>query len=246
MTFIEVEQSDGITSLYLNRGKVNALNGAVVEELREALRSAETSKAVILSGRGKFFSFGFDIPEFLSFSREELTRFLVQFTDLYTVLFTYPRPVVAALNGHAIAGGCMLALACDSRVMATGSGKISLNEIGFGSSVFAGSVEMLRFAVGGTVASEVLYSGAMYAAEDAKRMGLIQNVAEPDKLLERAKEIAADLGSRDPRAFTSIKSLLRGPVAEEMRRREKASIDEFVDIWYSPSTWTKLQEIKIR
>ena len=246
MTFIDSEHRDGIAFLYLNRGKVNAINGELVEELREALRSAETSNAVVLSGRGKFFSFGFDIPELLSFSREDFTQFVTRFTELYTELFTFSRPVVAALNGHAIAGGCMLALACDARVMVAGGGKISLNEIGFGSSVFAGSAEMLRFAVGGAMATEVLYSGAMYGAEDAKRIGLAQETAEGGELLACATRLAADLGSRDRRAFTSMKSLLRGPVAEEMRRREKSWIPQFVDIWYSPSTWARLQEIKIR
>jgi 3,2-trans-enoyl-CoA isomerase len=69
--------------------------------------------AVILTGSGKFFSFGFDIPEFLAITKEEFTEYLANFTDLYTYLFLYSKPVIAALNGHTMAGGCMLALACD-------------------------------------------------------------------------------------------------------------------------------------
>lgn len=115
-------------------------------------------KAVILTGTGRLFSFGFDIPEFLSFSKEAFSDYLTGFTDLYTYLFSYPKPVVAALNGHTIAGGCMLALACDHRVMAAGKGKISLNEIAFGASVFAGYTEMLRFWVGSATATDITFA----------------------------------------------------------------------------------------
>jgi Delta3-Delta2-enoyl-CoA isomerase len=150
MDFVILRKSDGISTLTLNRGKVNALNGAVVDQLRALLKDLESDrevKSVVLTGSGKFFSFGFDIPEFLSFTKEQFTDYLINFTELYRYLFLYPKPVVAALNGHTIAGGCMLALACDYRVIVSGKAKI-FNEIGFGSSVFAGSMEMLRFWVG--------------------------------------------------------------------------------------------------
>lgn len=248
MNFIKVEICDGVAVVTLTRGKVNALNNAVVNELREQLKALEADngiKAVVLTGSGKFFSFGFDIPEFLSFTKDEFTDYLTNFTDLYTYLFLYPKPVVAALNGHTIAGGCMLALACDHRIMAFGKGKISLNEIAFGSSVFAGSTEMLRFWIGNADAARVLYSGAMYPAEEAMGMGLVQGVASQGNLLVQAKQIALGLGSKHLPAFASIKSLLRGPIAEDMTAREGKSIKAFVDIWYSEPTWKKLQDIKI-
>ncbi len=249
MNFIEVEICEGIAIVSLNRGKVNALNGMVVNELRQQLKALEADKeikAVVLTGRGRFFSFGFDIPEFLSFTKEEFTDYLTRFTELYTYLFLYPKPVVAALNGHTIAGGCMLALACDSRIMVAGKGKISLNEISFGSSVFTGSTEMLRFWIGNANATKVLYSGALYSAEEAMRLGLIQEVINEDNLLVQAEKIALDLASKHLPAFASIKSLLRRPIAEDMMEREGRSIREFVDIWYSEPTWKKLQDIKIK
>jgi len=248
MSFVEVETSGGIATVALSRGKVNALNGMVVDELRGHLKELEVDrnvKAIILTGCGKFFSFGFDIPEFLFFTKEEFTNYLINFTDLYTYLFLYPKPVVAALNGHTIAGGCMLALACDSRVMVAGKSKISLNEIDFGSSVFAGSTEMLRFCIGSAAAAKVLYSGVMYSAEEAISLGLVQEVVEEANLMAQAKMIASDLASKHPPAFASIKSLLRKPIAEYMMQQERASISEFVDIWYSEPTWANLQDIKI-
>ena len=248
MDFVQLQKRDGIATLTLARGKVNAINGAVVDELRASLKSLEhdpEAKAVVMTSAGKFFSFGFDVPEFLSFDKAQFAQFLTGFTDLYTYLFTYPKPVVAALNGHTIAGGCMLALACDNRVMATGKARISLNELGFGASVFAGITEMLRFTVGSANATKVLYSGTMYSAEEAKGIGLVDEVATEPDLMDAAVKMASTLGSKHPPAFAGIKSLLRKTVAEDIMRREAESIREFVDIWYSEHTWANLQNIKI-
>ena len=249
MGFIELQRSEGIATLTLSRGKVNALNGAVVDQLRGTLKTLEGDpevKAIVLTGAGKFFSFGFDVPEFLSVTKEQFTEYLTRFTDLYTYIFLYPKPIVAALNGHTIAGGCMLALACDYRVMVSGKAKIPLNEIGFGSSVFSGSVEMLRFWVGGANATAILFSGAMYTAEEAKTMGLVQEVVTEGEIMDVADKVASDFASKYPPAFASIKSLLRKNIAKEMRNQERDAIQEFVDIWYSESTWANLKEIKIQ
>ncbi|BBO69024.1 enoyl-CoA hydratase [Desulfosarcina alkanivorans] len=249
MKFVKVEIVDGIAAVSLGRGKVNALNDTIVDELMQCLEKLAADgdiRAIVLTGRGKFFSFGFDIPEFLAFSKAAFTDFLTRFAGLYAYLFTFPKPVVAALNGHTIAGGCMLALACDYRIMISGRAKISLNEITFGASVFAGSTEMLRFWVGSARATEVLYSGAMYSAEEALDIGLVQAVSPGESLIDRARQVADDLAAKPAPAFSGIKSLLRKPVAEEMMRHEAASIREFVEIWYTEDTWVNIQNIKIR
>jgi len=248
MDFVALQKGNGIATLTLARGRVNALNGTVVDQLRTQLKNVEMDReigAVILTGSGKFFSFGFDIPAFLALTKEEFAEYLVNFTDLYTYLFLFPKPVIAAINGHAMAGGCMLALACDHRVMAIGKAKISLNEIGFGSSVFAGSTEMLRFWVGNAKATEILYTGAMYQAEQAKDLGLVHEASTEQNFTAAVEKAASALQEKASPAFASIKSLLRKSVAEEMRRREAGSIKEFVEIWYSEETWANLQKIKI-
>ena len=170
--------------------KVNAIDEPTIDELKDCFRELgadEGARAVVFSGEGKFFSFGFDIPGFLGHSKPEFSRFLTKFTDLYTYLFTYPKPVVAALNGHTVAGGLMLALACDRRFMAAGKGKVALNELAFGSSVFAGSVEMLRFAVGNRNAEEILYTGAMVLPEEALRLGLVDEACVGDLMTLEAR-----------------------------------------------------------
>lgn len=249
MAFTEVSMQEGIARVMLKRGKVNALNEAVIGELGERFRELETDaavRAVILTGAGKFFSFGFDIPEFLGYAKSDFARYLHSFTGLYAYLFTFPKPVVAAVNGHAIAGGCMLATACDYRIMATGKARIALNEITFGASVFAGSVAMLRCCVGQRNAERILYSGTLYSAEEAWQLGLVDQCCPAEGLSGAALQVAQEFAGKDSRAFQSLKGLLRGPVAEEMRRREDESIREFIDIWYSDETRKKLQEIKLR
>src|SRR5271167_1069401 len=241
MAIVQLSTRTGIAEVTFSRGKVNALNEQAVPELRgcfEHLAEQPEVKAIILTGQGtRFFSFGFDIPEFLEYSKEAFARYLEKFTGLYTYLFTYPKPLVAALNGHTIAGGCMLALACDYRVMVSEKAKISLNEITFGSSLFAGSLRMLKFVAGERNAQAVAYSGAMYTAEEAQELGLVDQVSSDEKLMEHAREAASRFAAKDSAAFRSIKRLLRSQAAKEMMACEESSIREFVDIWYSESTW---------
>lgn len=244
MEYIFRTDRDGISKVIIRRGKVNAFNDTVIDELSRTfgeLALDASIRAIILTGTGKFFSFGFDIPQFLGYDKERFTRYLINFTGLYREIFLNPKPVVAALNGHTIAGACMVATSCDCRVMVSGKARISLNEINFGSSVFAGSVEMLKLLVGHRMAETVLLSGSMYSAEEALRMGLVDQVASEEELEAEADRVAREYAAKDPEAFRSIKGLLRREVAERMERAECASIEEFVRIWYSEKTWARLQ-----
>ena len=248
MDFVELKVAQGLATVTLNRGKVNALNEPSVEQLRDVFNRLEKDPvidAVVLTGQGKFFSFGFDIPEFLSYNREAFRRFLTKFSRLYTNLFLFPKPLIAGINGHAIAGGCMLTTCCDRRLMVSGKAKISLNEIGFGSSVFAGSVEMLKFWVGSKHASEMLHHGKMYSADEAARIGLVDHITTLDGLAAETASVAQDYAQKDIRAYAAIKALLRRPVVDVMQKWEQPSIEEFLDLWYSPETWQQLQDIKI-
>lgn len=248
MNFVKVSRKREIGTVQLSRGKVNALNDEVVEEIDHALSEMEAEdsiRALILTGRGSFFTFGFDIPEFMNYSMDDFSRYLLNFTNLYSRIFIFPKPVIAALNGHTIAGGCMMASACDYKLMVGGKAKISLNEISFGSSVFAGNTAILKHCVGTRNAQEILFSGKMYTAEEAFKLGLIDEITSEDDLSAKAETAAMDLAAKDPVAFRSIKQILRRPVLEEIVQFEKESIKEFVDIWYSEHVRMNLSRIKI-
>ena len=249
MKHVNVEKQGEIARVTLSRGKVNALNPDVVAELRDTFTQLQDDPgvhAIILTGTGPFFSFGFDIPEFLGYTPEAFTDYLENFTSLYRELYVHPKPIVAALNGHTVAGGCMIATACDHRIMVTGKAKIGLNEVTFGASVFAGSVDILRHLTGQKNAERILLSGGLYDADQAAALGLIDQVCASEDLASAAAEIATQFAGRDSVAFRSLKRLLRVPIAERMAETEAASIREFVDIWYSPQTRQQLEQIKIR
>lgn len=248
MDFVHVTSDKAVATVTLERGKVHALNDQVVEELHSAverLAAEDDIRAVILTGTGKFFSFGFDIPGFYKATPEEFTRFVTAFNGLYRYLFMYPKPVVAALNGHTIAGGCMLATACDYRIMVSGKAKISLNEITFGSTVFAGSVDLLKYCVGNRNAESILIGGGMYSAEEACEIGLVDLVVSEDNLISEAIRIAGEMAQREPEAYRSIKNLLRKDIEKRMQATEPESIREFIDIWYADRTREYLKKITI-
>ncbi len=249
MSLLEIEKAEGIATVTMVHGKVNAINEGLVDELHESLVGMENDpgiSGIILTGRGKFFSFGLDIPELYDYTPERFRSFLEKFTGLYTRMFLYRKPLVAAINGHAIAGGCMLTLPADYRIMASGKGRIALNEINLGSSVFAGSVAMLKLCVGVKSATKILKSGAMFSAESAYELNLVDKVVEPDELVEMADNKVHEFIEKDATAYGSIKRLIRQPVAEQMIRYEPASLDEFIDIWYSDNTRKRLRQVEIR
>lgn len=249
MDFVKKSLDGPVATLTITRGKVNAISEPVAEELSgnfEDLLADLNVRAVVLSGQGQFFSFGLDIPEFMKYSKDDFRRFVGKFADLYTYIFSFPKPVIAALNGHTIAGGFMLATACDYRVMVTGKSRMSLNEITFGSSLFPGSAEMLRYCVGERKAEIIAMTGDMYSAEQAKDMGLVDQVSTEESLKQDALAVALGFVSRYGQAFRSIKKLLRSDTAELMRQKDDKYRDEMIDIWYSEDTWARLEKIKIR
>jgi len=249
MEYTKIDREGDIAVVTLCKGKVHEISEPAVDQLFDAFKELEKDekvRGVIFTGEGKFFSFGLDIPGFLSYPKTMFTHFLSRFTDFYRYLFVYPKPILAALNGHTIAGGCMLANVCDFRMMVSGNAKISLNEITFGSTVFAGATAILKYLIGGRKAEKILLTGKMYTAEEAEKLGLVDRVVEASSLMSEAMKEIKEMATHDLTAYAHIKKLMRAPVVKLMESREEMSIAEFNDIWYSESTWEKLKEIKIR
>lgn len=249
MKFVELSHNQDITTVTINRPKVNAINEEVVLELRNVFRDLESNKrvnAVILTGTGSFFSFGFDIPEFLDYTKDAFYMFILSFSELIQRIFIFPKPVVAALNGHAIAGGCILAVACDRRIMVTGKSKIALNELTLGATVFTSIAETLKFTVGARTAQDILYSGKMNSGEEALALGLVDELVSEDVLNDTALSRARAFAEMDRYAFRNTKKLLRTETLDRIEQHEKSSLSDFVDIWYSKNTREKLKKVEIR
>lgn len=249
MSHIQVTRDQNIATITLARGKVNAIDHELLSELETLLPGLATDPevhGVIITGQEKFFSFGLDVPNLYSYSPEQMTRFIQRFCSVYRELFLFPKPVVAAINGHAIAGGCILALACDHRIMVRDSARIGLNEVTFGASLFAGAVEMLRFAVGSANAQTILLTGKMFSAQEALQLDLVHELVTEAESARRAMQKAQELATHAGRNYTSLKGLVRRPVADAWNLREADSIREWIAIWYSPETREKIKGVQIR
>lgn len=249
MKYVEFSVNDGLATVTLNRPKVNAINEEMVAELHSAFREAESDgrvRAVVLTGSGSFFSFGFDIPGFMNSPKDEFQIFVTAFSGLARYIFSFPKPVVAGLNGHAVAGGCVLALACDRRVMISGKPKIALNELSIGAPVFTSIAEMLKLATGPKNAQALLYSGRMCPAEDALALGLVDEAPAAEGFEAAVTNAAKALADVPGEAFRITKTLLRKDARGSIDRDEENSISDFVDVWYSQETRERLAKVEIR
>ena len=172
---IDIKTIDGIAVLTLAHGKANALDIEFCEAIAARfteLRQSE-AKAVVLTGQGTIFSAGVDLVRLSEGGADYICKFLPVLHKLYDAVFFHPKPVVAAINGHAIAGGCVLAACADRRIMANGSGRIGVTEILVGVPFPALAFEIVRFAVPRRYLPEFTLSGATYAADEALQRGWI-------------------------------------------------------------------------
>ncbi|MCL4246163.1 MAG: enoyl-CoA hydratase/isomerase family protein, partial [Candidatus Dadabacteria bacterium] len=214
-----------------------------------AFREAESDdsvRAVVLTGSGSFFSFGFDIPGFMDYPKDAFRLFVTAFSGLVKYIFGFPKPVVAAINGHAVAGGCVLALTCDRRIMVSGKPRIALNELTLGVTIFTSIAEMLRFTVGARNAQRLLYSGKMCSAEDALAVGLVDEAPPAEEFEAAVASAASSLAAVSGDAFRTAKNLLRKRILGRIDRDDGFSILDFVDVWYEEETRKKLAKVEIR
>jgi enoyl-CoA hydratase len=212
--FVTIEQADAVATVTIRRpDKLNALNARVVAELTSAFRSLAADGAVrtaILTGAGKAFVAGADIAEMASMTTAEAKRFADAGHGLCALLEALPFPVIAAVNGFALGGGCEIALACDF-IHAADVAKLGQPEVGLGVIPGFGGTQRLARRVGIARAREIVYTGDMLTAEQALAAGLVNAVFPAADLLSRTRETALKIASRGPLAVAAAKRvMLRG------------------------------------
>ncbi len=241
---VDITRDRGIAIVRLDREVINALNPALVLSLGQAVASVRAddglSALVLSSANDKFFSIGFDIPELLGIPREAFARFLEDFDALCLELIAFPKPVVAAIRGHATAGGCILALCCDYRFIAEGRRRMGLNESRLGVPLPYPVDCALRWLVGARTAREVADSGEFYLPPDLLRMGLVDEVWPGEEVETRAVDKARALTETAGSAFRSIKRDRVEGLEAEIRLRLGEKQREFVEAWYSPAARAQL------
>ncbi|HJP65272.1 MAG TPA: enoyl-CoA hydratase/isomerase family protein [Actinomycetota bacterium] len=245
---IEWEIEDGIGLLRLARPPMNALNLDLLQALETALVDAEASpaRAVVLTGRGEAFSAGADLFEVLEQGSDYIDAAGRSLSSCFAALFRFPRPMVAAVNGHAIAGGCILASACDRRVGATGDYRIGVTELMVGVPFPTWALEIMRFAVTGSALQELVLLGRTYPPERSLELGLLDELVEPDALLERAVEMANRLARIPTETFALTKRSLRAPVEALVAARAGADDDRIRALWDSPEVRDSIRAFLVK
>lgn len=235
---IEVLERESVMVLRLAHGKANALDLELCREITARMQDAEQADcgAVIITGAGNSFSAGVDLRRLLSDGPDYVRAFLPALRALLETVFFFPKPLVAAVNGHAIAGGCILTCAADRRLMASGPGRIGVTELLVGVPFPTIALEIMRFAAAPQHFQRLAYGGGTFSAAEAVSFGLVDEVVEPEELMDRALAGAEQLQSIPPPAFELTKRQLRWPVRERLRA-ESAIFDQSVgEIWAHPET----------
>jgi enoyl-CoA hydratase len=234
---IELTRRGSVALLRMTHGKANALDLEFCEALTATLGDVARSdaRALVLVGQGKMFSVGLDLVRLLDGAAAYVRGFVPVFNRTFETLFTLPKPVVAAVNGHAIAGGCIIAGAADYRMMAREPGRIGIPELLVGVPFPVVPLEIMRFATPPQHLQASVYRGTTFTADDALRHGLIDAVTDPDRLLDEALAVAESLATIPPAAFTLTKRQLREPTMQ--RIRAGTAIDaEVTAAWTSADT----------
>ena len=231
---IERSERDGVVVLTMAHGKANALDVEMLRDVDAALSAAAGAKGVVLTGTGRIFSAGVDLVRLTSGGVAYVREFLPALSSTLKMLFAFPRPVVAAVNGHAIAGGCVIAAACDRRLMARGEGKIGVPELLVGVPYPTIALELMRARLSFALLQEAVLTARTYAADMARERGLVDELVEPALLVERAVEIAAQMGSIPAAVFALAKRQLIAPVMDAVALHEREFEAEVARTWESP------------
>jgi enoyl-CoA hydratase/carnithine racemase len=243
---LRTDRDGPIAIVRLTRGVTNSINGELVAELAVAIRHAKEQPdicgLVLASANDKFFSIGWDIPQLIGVTRSEFADFFSQFNRMCLDLYTFPKPTVAAITGHAIAGGCILTLCCDYRYVADGKKLMGLNEIKLGAPLPYVVDCVLPALVGGRYAREIMESGDFYAPAAVLRMGLVDAVLPLDQVLPASVEKAKQLAAMPEQAFAIIKRNRTAEIEKQIAAQLEEQERRFVECWYSEVARERLRE----
>lgn len=245
MTPYRLKQHDDLGILRLRAGNANAMNTRVLTGLAAGLNEARAAnlKGLILTGDNGFFSAGLDLIEVYAFDREQMRRFIAHWENTMIELFAFPLPVVAAINGAAAAGGCLMALACDYRVMAEDAA-IGMTGIRLGISLPAAALEIARDGIPAPNLTHVLYSGKLFKSDKARELGLVNAVVRKEELMDVALKMLREFTQHHGNPINPIKTALRQSTLTRIRQSAEALQEKFLDFWFSPVAQKGIAEMR--
>lgn len=239
METLTLNQKENYSILTFDRGRSNPMNLQMFEEMIEVLKSLKndnSSQALIIAGKENFFSSGLDLPEIMTYDREKTRQFWKTFMDLIIELVAYPKPLVAAITGHSPAGGCIVAIACDYRIMGAGNFKIGLNEIPVGIVVPRHIFELYAFWLGKHRAYQYLMEGKLMNPQQASDAGLIDVVVPSEQVLETAERKISHYLKYDQKTWSASKMNLKTDIINTVTNYDETLLDKVVDHWFHPNT----------
>jgi enoyl-CoA hydratase len=240
---IHIERQNRVVILRMENGKVGALDLEFLQELREKLAQLhnEGTGAVVLTGTGSSFSAGVDLYRVLQGGNDYLRRFLPALEVCLRELLEFPRPIVAAVNGHAIAGGCVIVCACDHRIMAEGTGRIGVTELLVGVPFPDLLLEFVRERVASHHFQNIVYSGRTFSPFDALQVGLVDELASAETLLAKAIEVASRLAAISQQTFAITKAQIRRETLERAARYTRENEKAILEVWSSAETHDRIE-----
>ena len=238
---IHREDRDGIAVLRIEHGKANTLDMESCNAVVEAFEHAGDARAVVLTGAGRIFSAGVDLFRVLEEGKPYIEAFVPAMCRAFESVFVHPAPVVAAANGHAIAGGCLLVAAADQRLMAQGAARIGIPELQVGVPFPPIALEIMRFATPPQHFRTIVYRAETYEPAAALELGLIDEVVEPEALLDRALATAERLASVPADTFAITKREIRRPAMDRIRSLAQTTAQEVQAQWLEPRTLDRIR-----
>lgn len=238
---IHREDRDGIAVLRIEHGKANTLDMESCNAVVEAFEHAGDARAVVLTGAGRIFSAGVDLFRVLEEGKPYIEAFVPAMCRAFERVFVHPAPVVAAANGHAIAGGCLLVAAADQRLMAQGAARIGIPELQVGVPFPPIALEIMRFATPPQHFRTIVYRAETYEPAAALALGLIDEVVEPEALLDRALATAERLASVPADTFAITKREIRRPAMDRIRSLAQTTAQEVQAQWLEPRTLDRIR-----
>jgi len=245
---IEVVDHGAVRELRLARPPVNALDPPLLTALRAAIAGAPAAgrEAIVLSGAPGRFSGGLDVPVLLTLDRAGMEGAWTTFFGVMRDIAASPIPIVAALTGHSPAGGTVLAIFTDYRVLAEGPYLVGLNEVQVGLPVPAVLIAALTFVVGARQAARLATGGLLLGPADALRVGLVDEVVPVDDVVPRALAWATDLLSRPRAAMSATRALARRPLVAAFETLDSGAMAALVDNWFAPEPQATLRALAVR
>ncbi len=235
---LEIRSENGIAVVELKRGKANALDVDFCKVLKKEFRRLAKSdaRAVVLTSKGKIFSAGVDLPRAAEGGRSYLRALVLALDEMYEELFYFPKPLVAAINGHAIAGGAVLACCADYRVLAKDAGRMGVTELLVGVPFPPFAFEVLRATTSPVHFPNFTASGETFDTQGALQNGFADEAVNADRLMARAIEKAQQLAAIRLEAFAANKRHLRVGARQILKNDRGSLAKQIMKVWEAKET----------